>query len=232
MLELALIVLALIVLRRQLATLEGGAAPATSGALGPRHSSPQLARLVDYASRLFGERKWLAAEKAYLNVLKLDHKNVIAYSHLGIIYSTQKNLPDAVECFQIAARLQPSGTTYQNLGLAYYENRNYVKSIAAFDKALMFEPTAQRYVGLSKAHHKLKNAAGSLAALEKAAALEPTKRILQLLADAYEAAGKPTETKETYRRIHALDPSDTTAARKIGIPAPTRPNPPTRPKVN
>jgi tetratricopeptide (TPR) repeat protein len=218
-LELLTIAGALLILRRQLAALETG----STTSLSTRKAGPQLAHMATYADRLFGERKWLAAEKAYLGVLKLDHKNVTAYSHLGIIYSTQKNLPDAIECFQIAARLHPSGTTFQNLGLAYYENRNYIKSIAAFEKAIMFEPTAQRYVGLSKSHHKLKNIVQSLAALEKAAALEPTKRILQILATAYEDAGKPTEARETYRRIHALDPSDAAAARKIGIAAPPPP---------
>jgi tetratricopeptide (TPR) repeat protein len=196
--ELILIALALLVLRRQLAALEVGA-PAT--AIGARRASPQLARLADYADRLFGERKWLAAEKAYLNVLKLDHKNLTAYSHLGIIYSTQKNLPDAIECFQIATRIQPSGITFQNLALAFYENRNYIKSIAAFEKSIMFEPTAQRYVGLSKAQHKLKNTAASLTALERAAALDPSRRILQLLADAYTDAGRSADAVATKARL-------------------------------
>src|SRR5438045_706684 len=127
MLELIVVILALIVLQRQLAVLETGNA---TSALAPRRNSAQLAQITTYADRLFGERKWLAAEKAYLSVLKLDHKNVTAYSHLGIIYSTQKNLADAIECFEIAARLRPSGATHQNLALAYYENRNYIKSIA------------------------------------------------------------------------------------------------------
>jgi tetratricopeptide (TPR) repeat protein len=197
-LELALIIGALFVLRRQLIALEVGAA---ASAIGTRRSSPQLARMADYADRLFGERKWLAAEKAYLSVLKLDHKNVAAYSHLGIIYSTQKNLPDAIECFQIAARIQPSGITFQNLALAFYENRNYIKSIAAFEKSIMFEPTAQRYVGLSKAQHKLKNAAGSLASLERAAELDPSKRIIQLLADAYTDAGRATDAASAKARL-------------------------------
>jgi tetratricopeptide (TPR) repeat protein len=198
MLGLVVVAIALIILRRQLSALEVGA-PAS--ALGARRVSPQLARLAEYADRLFGERKWLAAEKAYLNVLKLDHKNLTAYSHLGIIYSTQKNFPDAIECFEIATRIQPSGVTYQNLALAFYENRNYVKSIAAFDKAIMFEPSAQRYVGLSKAYSKLKNTSGSLAALEKAANLGPSKRILQLLADAYSDAGRPSDAAAVRARL-------------------------------
>jgi tetratricopeptide (TPR) repeat protein len=90
------------------------------------------------------------------------------------------------------------------LALAFYDNRNYIKSAAAFEKSIMLEPTAQRYVGLSKAQHKLHNADASISALEKAAELEPTKKILQLLVDAYEDAGRKDDVKATKERIKQL----------------------------
>ena len=36
----------------------------------------QLKRLIASAGRYYDERKWMAAEKAYLKVLKLDHKSL------------------------------------------------------------------------------------------------------------------------------------------------------------
>ena len=215
MIELLLLAIAVFVFRQQLAGFT--AAP---GALVKPRASPQLIQLAEYADRLYAEHKWLAAEKAYLSVLKLDHKNVTAYSHLGIIYSTQKNMPDALECFNIAVRLKPSASTYQNLGLAFYENKNYMKSIAAFDKAIMFEPSIHRYVGLSKAYKQISNTVEMIAALERAAKFEPGKKILQLLATAYEDNGRKDEAKEAYRSIYTLDPADTEAARHIGISLP------------
>lgn len=211
MLDILIIALAALVLFRQLQLLEAGAAPATLAA--PR-TSPRLVQMATYADRLFAEKKWLAAEKAYLNVLKIDHKNVTAYSHLGIIYSTQKNMPDAIECFEIAARLHPSGTTLQNLGLAFFDNRNYIKSIATFEKAIMFEPTAQRYVGLSKSHAKLHNLPQVISALEKATELDPAPRILQMLADAYDEAGRKDQAAATRKRLKtpAAPPARTVAS--------------------
>ncbi|MDF2461616.1 MAG: hypothetical protein K0S68_1019 [Candidatus Saccharibacteria bacterium] len=200
MIELIVLGFAILTLRRQLAALEAGA----PGAILPVKSNARLIQMAEYADRLFAEKKWLAAEKAYLGVLKLDHKNVTAYSHLGIIYSTQKNMVDAIECFQIAVRLKPSGATLQNLALAFYDNRNYIKSAAAFEKANMLEPSAQRYVGLSKAHHKLHNADASITALEKAVELDPSKRILQLLADAYDEAGRKDDAATTKKRIREI----------------------------
>jgi tetratricopeptide (TPR) repeat protein len=187
-LELLIIGLAYLVLRRQLTVVKSG----STATFAPNQPSPRLAQLSDYADRLYAERKWLAAEKAYLNVLKLDHKNVTAYSHLGVIYSTQKNLADAIECFQIATRLRPSGATFQNLGLAFYDNRNYVKSVAAYEKAIMLEASASRYVGLSKAYRRLANFPAAASALEKAIQLEPSPKLNQLLAEIRADASPPS----------------------------------------
>jgi len=212
-----IILLAFVVLHRQLGALKVGAA----GTLAPRPAAARLTQLVSYADRLYSERKWLASEKAYLAVLKVDHKNVNAYSHLGIIYSTQKNMPDAIECFEIAARLKPSALTFQNLGLAYHDNRNYIKSIATYEKAIMLEPHAQRYVGLGKAHLKLHNTDAAIDAFAKAADLDPGVRTLQRLADAYDEAGRKNDAQATYRRIIKLYPDDRIAARRLGIHVPT-----------
>lgn len=216
MVPLVVVIGAWLVLRYQLGLLSHSA-PVV---LAPKRVNPQLSQLTTYADRLYTEKRWRDAEKAYLGVLKLDHKNVTAYVHLGIIYSTQKNMPDAIECFEIAVRLRPSGSTQQNLALAFYDNKNYIKSIAAYEKAIMFEPHAQRFVGLGKAHLKLSNVTAAIAAFERAADLGPDKRILQRLAEAYELASRSTDAKAVYRRIYELDPTDRTAARHLGIHLP------------
>jgi tetratricopeptide (TPR) repeat protein len=217
MLEILLIIGASVFLYQQISQLR---AKSSSTSLAPKKVSQQLIQMVEYADRLYQERKWLAAEKAYLKVLALDHKNITAYSHLGVIYSAQKNMADAVECFEIAVRLKPSAPTLQNLGLAYLENKNYMKAIVAFEKSIAMEPNAQRYIGLSKAHKKLHAPAKVVVALERAVELDGNKKVLQLLADAYDEAGQTNDATRIYRRIHELDPNDTEAARWIGIHLP------------
>ena len=198
MLSFIIVLAAWAVLQRQLATITS-TAPST--ALAPKRSSAHLTQLVTYADRLYSERKWLAAEKAYLSVLKADHKNVTAYIHLGVIYSTQKSMEDAIECFAIATRLRPTATSYQNLALAYYDNHNYIKSIATYEKAIMFEPNATRYIGLGNAQLKLHNLTAAISDFERAVELDPTKRGLQKLAEAYDEAGRPADAKAIRARL-------------------------------
>lgn len=166
-----------------------------------RRVSPRLAQAEQFALRLYKEKHYHSAEKAYLNVLKLDHRNASAYSHLGIIYSVLHNYPEAVECFELAARFAPSAPAYQNLGLGYYENKNYMKSIAAYEKAIMFEPSVLRYIGLGKAYDKLGNGAKAVEALERAVELSPVPKYVDLLvatARAHGQAGRAAEFKARY----------------------------------
>lgn len=216
MLEIAVVLAAWLVLRLQLRAIHTASGPV----LAPKKASGQIMQLSNYADRLYAERKWNGAEKAYLSVLKLDHKNFTAYVHLGIIYSTQKNMADAIECFAIATRLRPSASAFQNLALAYYDNKNYIKSIAAYEKSIMFEPLGPRYVGLGKAQLKLHNVAAAVTAFEHAVKLDPAKRILERLADAYILANRKTDAQTVYRRIYELNPTDRTAARRIGVHLP------------
>jgi tetratricopeptide (TPR) repeat protein len=200
--ELVFFALAVVFLERQIRGL--GAAPTAT--LARRRATPRLVQMEQYAQRLYDEKKYLAAEKAYLSILKLDHKNLSAYSQLGIIYSAQKNYVDAIECFELATRITPSGNTYQNLGLAYYENHNYIKAIAAFEKAIMFEPSAQRYIGLSKSLDKLHNAGRAITALEQAVELDPSARNMATLATLLTSHGKIEQAAELRSRIGADAP--------------------------
>jgi tetratricopeptide (TPR) repeat protein len=218
-LELIFIIFAGVFLYIQIGNMR---AKPSAGTLVPKKMSQQLSQLIEYADRLYVEKKWLAAEKAYLKVLAIDHKNITAYSHLGVIYSAQKNMADAVECFEIAVRMKPSAVTLQNLGIAYLENKNYMKSIVAFEKSIAMEPSAHRYIGLSKAQKKIHNINQVIQSLEKAIEYDNSKKVLQLLADAYDEAGQTAAATKVYRQIHEIDPQDVEAARWIGVHLPDR----------
>lgn len=196
--------------------LRGLADPKRAQQLAQRPMDTQLAKLLEYANRLYQERRLLQAEKVYLKVLHIERTNSLAYSRLGMIYIAQKNYRGAIESFQMAAEYDPNAATFYNLGLAYLENRNYVKAIAAFEKSIMFEPAAIRYIGLAKAYHRVSNHTQVIFALEKAVEMDPSKRNLQLLAEAYITGKERAKAEDIYRRILKIDPTDAKAAKIVG----------------
>lgn len=166
-----------------------------------KHANPQVEQALAYAARLYSEHKYLAAEKAYLAVLKYDHKNHVAYTRLGKIYISLKNYPDAIECFRIASQLSPNAHSYFNLGTGYYENKNYIKAIAAFEKAIMFEPSAGRYAALGSAQKKMSNWPKAASALEKAVELQPSRSNLQALQEAYRMTKRNDDALAIEKRL-------------------------------
>ena len=171
-------------------------------------SGAKIEELTEYASRLRSSKRYTSAEKVYLQILKIDHRHASTYSRLGTLYVTMKNTSDAIECFEIATQLSPNALTFYNLGLAYYENKNHMKAVAAFEKSIMFEPSVQRFVGLAKAFNRLGDGDKMISALEQAAQLEEHPKILWLLADAYEAAGRPEDQEATVAKIKEVAPRD------------------------
>lgn len=169
-------------------------------------TAAKIEELTEYASRMRQAKKYSTAEKVYLQILKLDHRHAATYSRLGTLYSLQQNRADAIECFELATQLSPSGSTYYNLGLGYFENANFIKAIAAFEKANMFEPTAARYIGLAKTYQKTGDQTKVISALEQARQLEETSRVLWLLADAYHAAGRDEEAQQAIKQVGKIDP--------------------------
>jgi tetratricopeptide (TPR) repeat protein len=133
----------------------------------------QLDRLHVAANRYYEERKWLAAEKAYLKVLKLDHKNIQAYRRLGMIYSHLHNYEDAAECLEMVTKSQKNAVDLHNLATVQFHNKRYDLSIDALTKAIELEPSVSRLLALAKLF-EISNRSGEIPALiEQARRIDP-----------------------------------------------------------
>lgn len=176
------------------------ASPNKAPSIKPK--SPQLERSSQYAERLYGDKRYLAAEKAFLEVIKLDHKNVTAYNRLGRIYLELKNYPDAIECCQIVSQLDPSPSAYFNLGTVLYENKNYSKALVAFEKAISLKPSAHRYIGLAKTYQRLSNLQKAIDAYEKAVELDASTANQQALLSAYRAGHETERAQALMQRLN------------------------------
>lgn len=133
----------------------------------------QLERLLVAAARYYDERKWVAAEKAYLKVLKLDHKNILAYRRLGMVYSHLHNYEDAAECFSLVAKAQNTASDWQNLATVLYREKHYAQAIEAMERANDLEISVNRLLALAKLYEATNKVEKMREVLHTAQQLDP-----------------------------------------------------------
>jgi tetratricopeptide (TPR) repeat protein len=161
----------------------------------PKKKNPHLERALVYADRIYSDKRYLAAEKAYLEVIKIDHKNATAYNRLGRIYLELKNFPDAIECCQIVTQIEPSAPAFFNLGTVLFENKSYTKAISAFERSIAIKPSAVRYMGLAKTHQRLSNTQKAVEYYEKAVELDASLGNQNTLLAAYKLSNNTEKAK-------------------------------------
>jgi Tfp pilus assembly protein PilF len=182
----------------------------------------QLEALLEVAGRYYQERNFLAAEKAYLKVLKIDHKNSLAYSRLGFVYSHLGNTDDAIECFRIVAQMYPNAASYHNLAMMYFKNHDYSQSAEALEKSVHMEPNVNRFITLARIYRILHKFDKQLEVLHEALKLEPKNiDIMQLEAEAYVHEKDDAGAKKVFRAILKIDPDNQRA--KAALQPPKQP---------
>lgn len=175
----------------------------------PISHDTRLESLLEIAGRYYAEKNYLAAEKAYLKVLKVDHKSSLAYSRLGFIYSHFGQVDDAIECFQIVADTYPNAASYYNLAMMLFKNRKFKRSARALEKSIELEETPARLIALARVYRILGQYELQINTLTRAMELEPESiSIMQLLAEAYIHGGDQKKAQSIFRKILKLEPNN------------------------
>ncbi len=152
----------------------------------------QLKRLWFDAYQNLMQNDVTRAERSLLALLKLDTRNVGAYSRLGIIYARQGLQKEAIECFEISSSLDKSAGSLHNLALAYLNTKQYEKAARAFEHAIERDPdNPTRYIALAKTLERMEDPKAAIKQLEKAHKLEPGSQGSTMLANAYRQIGAP-----------------------------------------
>ncbi|MBA3679202.1 tetratricopeptide repeat protein [Candidatus Saccharibacteria bacterium] len=220
-LETVLILILFAITIAAVVTKRSGLVDALTNNLSAAPPSQDLAldALLDVAGRYYAEKNYLAAEKAYLKVLKVDHKNSLAYSRLGFIYSHLGNNEDAIECFIIVAYSYPNAASYHNLAMMYFKTRDFNKSAEALEKSLSMEMHVSRLVSLARVYRILDKFELQLEALKKAHEIEPKNtEIMQLLAEAFIHQKDEKSAKALFRMILKVDPKNSRARMALQPP--------------
>jgi len=171
-------------------------------------ASARLERLWQYVGEAWSAKRYLAAERALLSILRIDHKNTAAYNRLGMLYARQQNFEDAIECFDIASSLTPTISTLYNLGLVNYEFGNFDKAAAAFEKVIDLEPNIKRYMVYAKALEKIGEYKKVVDIIEKVAQADPTQAHLEMLAQAHEHTKHYDKAEDVRRQAAQLRASN------------------------
>jgi tetratricopeptide (TPR) repeat protein len=175
--------------------------------VNPPSQDETLDNLLDIAGRYYAEKNYLSAEKAYLKVLRVDHKNSLAYSRLGFIYSHLGNNEDAIECFKIVAETYPNAASFHNLSMMYFKTREYQKSADALEKSLSMEMHISRLINLARIYRIQNKFDKQLTTLKKAIELDPKNiEIMQLLAESYLHENDEKSANEMFGEILKLEP--------------------------
>jgi len=185
-------------------------------AILPVSHDARLDSLLEMAGRYYAEKNYLAAEKAYLKVLKVDHKNSLAYSRLGFIYSHFGQIDDAIECFQIVADNYPNAASYYNLSMMLFKSRKFKRSAKALEKSIEMEETSARLVALARVYRVMGSYEKQIKILKRALELEPESvSIMQLLAESYIHEGMKDEAEKTFKQILKIDPKNLRAKQAL-----------------
>ncbi len=175
----------------------------------PPSQDVALDTLLEIAGRYYAEKNYLSAEKAYLKVLKVDHKNSLAYSRLGFIYSHLGNTDDAIECFKIVADTYPNAASYHNLAMMYFKNRDFAHSAEALEKSLSMEEHFSRLINLARIYRAMNKYDKQIETLKRAHDIEPNNiEAMQLLAEAYLHEKDEKSARVLFRKILKVEPDN------------------------
>jgi len=110
--------------------------------LGADEIEQKIKALFFLADGLLKENKFDEAEKKYIEIITLDHKNIDAYKKLGTLYLKQKNYDHANETFKHILKLNPNEVeTLIDLALLQKQRGENEQALVNFQKAVDIEPT-------------------------------------------------------------------------------------------
>jgi len=143
---------------------------------------------------------------------KPDYADVLY--RLGIIYTQQKDFPNAIETWEkYVSATNGSPAAYNNLGFCQELAGNPAAAEAAYKAGIAKDPTNEAChvnYGLMLARHGKPNQA----LLELQKVLTPAKAHYDL-ASVYESQHRPQDARNEYRQAAALDPSLAEAKQKL-----------------
>ncbi len=157
-------------------------------------------------------------EQYYLDLIKLQPKNLANYDALGKFYLEQKNVEDAQDLYLYLATHAQANPDYQaRLAYCYFYHREYEKAADYYQKSLALDSTQpNRYYNRAIALEALGRFLEAIDSLKKAIDLEGSNSKYQVsLAGIYQKLGRRGEARAILQKVKKLDPENEAVAEKL-----------------
>lgn len=166
--------------------------------------------LIKKADKLLSQNRLKEAEKVYIEVLKIDEKDVSSYKGLGQICFKEKDYKDAHEVFEKLTKLVPKdASNYCNLGMCCYKEDNFSAALKNYEKALSLEKKPSYFKNMGIVQIKLKKydeASESL--LEFLDNNRKDKEVFDLLLSIVGEITDKKKAKKVVAKLQKIDPEN------------------------
>lgn len=107
----------------------------------------KIRALLSEGEELYKAEDYDQAERKFIQVVSLDHKNVEAYDSLGKVYLAKKDYEHAIEAFQHALKLEKdSSNVHCDICQVYREIGDFEKAVMYIKKAIELDPNNPKYL--------------------------------------------------------------------------------------
>ncbi len=140
-----------------------------------KQAPPTSEALVAEGNLLTEQDRFTSAISAYINALKLDLNNYLAFHHLGLCLAKQNRLAEAASFYYYAIQLNPDFSwSYYSLGEVFFKQNKLRKAIACYQQSIKLNSEQPwSYMGMANAYKAQGNEQQAIICYQLAIALKP-----------------------------------------------------------
>jgi Tfp pilus assembly protein PilF len=171
----------------------------------------KVGMLLSKANHFLDEEQFESAEKKYLEIIRLDAKNIDAYRGLAEVYELQGNIEEAKETLDYVLHLDSSDDkTMVRLAEIYTGKGAVDKAVKYYEKAILIDDgNAKRFAKLGQLLMKIDQYESAYKAFGSALELEPQNpKYLDIFLEIIIMLGMRQKSKKIYEQLRLVNPGN------------------------
>jgi len=171
----------------------------------------KISMLFEDGERLVEEENFKEAEKKYIEIISIDHKNTEAFKNLGEVYFKMKDFQHAKEIFQHILKLDSENdTAYSSLGLIATAEGHLEEAKEDYLKSLSINnQLAAHHIDLGETYKSLGEKEKALECFKEVIKLEPNNpKNLDCLIEACIQCKEKQMAKKAFQKLKEVNPDN------------------------